>query len=307
MIPRRLLLLLCALVLLALLLIELRLPFSLMLGVVEDAAHGPLFALIAWITLSLLRGSRSPALRLPAAQYFGAAAICFTLGLATELAQAPGPRDASFSDFVNDVLGTVGGLALYALFDRRVAREPRALRIGFATVAIGAFLVFAVPVVWAIGAYVHRNEQFPVLIDGASRFDLFFIARLGTSVTRAAGGALRIEFRDEPWPGITLIEPKRNWTGYATLVVDVENPNEAPLPLGIHVRDRFHTWEYRDRFNREFQLAARERRTLRFPLERVASAPRGRRMEMRRIAGLALFRTSPDAPQVLLLHSIRLE
>lgn len=118
---------------------------------------------------------------------------------------------------------------------------------------------------------------------------------------------MRIEFRAEPWPGVLLVEPKRNWTRYQTLVVDLENPNGVALPLGLRVHDRAHDQAYRDRFNREFELAPHSRRALRVPLSAIESAPRGRRMDMQRIAGLAVFRLRADAPQVLLLHSIRLE
>lgn len=293
--------------LLTLLLVELRLPARRLVSVFEDAAHGPLFGIIACIALSLLRDQRHAALARVSAQYFFAASICLALGLATELAQVPGPRDASLGDFVNDVLGTAGGLAVYALFDARVRRSPLALRLGIAAVGAGAILLFTVPIVWAAAAYAHRSEQFPILVDGSSRLDLFFLAPLGTLVERGPAGTVRIEFRAQAWPGVLLVEPRRNWTRYHTLVVDLENPNGAVLPLGLRVHDRAHNSAYSDRFNREFELAPRTRTALRVPLSAIAAAPRGRRMDMRRIAGVAVFRLRADAPRVLLLHSIRLE
>lgn len=297
----------CALALLMLLFVELRLPARRLVGVVEDAAHGPLFGIIACIVLALLRDGRGALSWSVSAQYFLATAICLALGLASELVQTLVPRDASFEDFVNDVLGSAGGLAVYALFDSRVPRTPLRLRLAIVSVAAAAVLLFTVPILWAAAAYWHRSQQFPVLVDGGSRLDLFFLAPLGTAVGRGPGGTVRIEFRAEPWPGVLLVEPKRNWTRYRSLVVDLENPNGVALPLGLRVHDRAHDQAYSDRFNREFELAPHSRRALRVSLTAIESAPRGRRMDMQRIAGVAVFRLRADAPQVLLLHSIWLE
>lgn len=297
----------CATALLAMLLVELRLPASRLFGVLEDAAHGPLFGIIACIALSLLRDHRRSTLLRTPVQYLLAAAICLALGLATELAQLLGTRHASFGDFVNDALGTLGGLSVYALFDARVPRSPRALRITLAGVAAGTVLLFTVPILWATAAYAHRNAQFPVLIDGGSRLDLFFLAPLGTTIGRAPAGTVRIEFRAQAWPGVLLVEPRRNWTRFRTLVVDLENPNDAVLPIGLRVHDRAHNSAYSDRFNQEFALAPHTRSALRVSLAAIESAPRGRRLDLQRIAGVAVFRLRSDAPQVLLLHSIRLE
>ena len=75
----------------------------------------------------------------------------------------------------------------------------------------------------------------------------------------------------------------------------------------MRVHDIGHSREYADRFNRMFDLAPGERRSLRIPLDDIQRAPRNRLMNMTQISDVTLFRTKEGGSQRLRLHSMRLE
>jgi hypothetical protein len=237
--------------------------------------------------------------------YALAGLIGAALGFVTEVIQEPLARDASWEDVFSDVVGAVCGLAVYALFDRR-SRLTRATWAAALAVALGCVAFYVAPLVRMSVAYVHRNGQFPVLADFRSPMDELWMVGYGTE--RALDGdALVVEFARGRWPGVSLREPVPDWSAYRTLLIDVENPDTLKLGFTVRVHDRGHWRDYSDRFNRHFELAGGERRTLRIDLGEVARAPRGRLMDMRQIADVTLLRDALDGSRRLRLYTLRLE
>jgi hypothetical protein len=98
-----------------------------------------------------------------------------------------------------------------------------------------------------------------------------------------------------------------DWRRYRTLIIDVENPAAEVLHLGVRVHDLRHNFNFNDRFNRRYDLAAGERRTLRIALEDIRHGPRQRLMDMAHISDITLFRGENSGSRRLRVHSIRLE
>jgi hypothetical protein len=199
----------------------------------------------------------------------------------------------------------VSSLAVYALFDRR-SRLARGTWLVALVVALACVTFYVTPLVRMGVAYAHRNGQFPVLADFRSPVEPFWTVGYGTNRVRK-GDALEVEFVGGPWPGVSLHEPVADWSAYRTLLIDVENPDAEKLELTVRVHDRGHFQIYSDRFNRHFELAAGERRMLRIDLEDVARAPKGRRMDMRQISNIALFRDTPGGARRMRIYTLRLE
>lgn len=299
----RLLILLALLVVVAtLLFMRLPVPPTYAGRTIENAGHMPVFFLV---TIGLLIVLRADFKFARARQYALAGIVGVGLGLLSEVIQLPLSRDASWEDVFSDAVGVVCALAVYALVDRR-PRLPRVTWLGALAVALGCVAFYVTPLVRMSVAYVHRNGQFPVLADFRSPIEPFWTVGYGTNRT-PSGGALEVEFVGGPWPGVSLHEPVPDWSAYRTLLIDVENPDTDKLGLTVRVHDRGHWREYSDRFNRHFELAAGERRTLRIDLGEVARAPKGRVMDMRQIANVALFRDRREGSRRLRIYSLRLE
>ena len=120
------------------------------------------------------------------------------------------------------------------------------------------------------------------------------------------GVAVSITLLSGPSPGLVVWRFRRDWRGFNRLVIDLENPTAAALPLQIHVRDRtssHHAW---DRFNAAATLAPGARRQLSYALADIQAAPAGRTADLARMSVVAIHRTAGDANRFL-LYRVALE
>jgi len=269
---------------------------------IENAGHTPLFFLLTMGLLVVFRGDpRFQGIRL----YALAGLIGASTGFLSEVIQKPLARDASWEDVAADVVGVVCGLAVYAVFERRSAL--RAWHRAFAlVVAISCIAIFLEPLVRMGRAYVHRNAEFPVLADFHSRLELYWTMSIGVN-REIVDDALEVKFGPDEFPGVAFHEPVPDWRGYKILAIDVENPGDAPLKLGVRVHDRLHNRMYHDRFNRNFELAPKERRNLRILVEDIRHGPRERLMDMAHISDITLFKARVQGSDRLRVYSLRLE
>lgn len=269
---------------------------------IENAGHLPVFLLV---TVGLLAVLRNDFAFTGARLYATAGLLGAGLGFASELIQMPLARDASWEDVFADAVGAVCGVALYALFDRR-AVPARSARVVALVAALAGFAFYVTPLVRMALAYVHRNAQFPVLAD--FRYGIESVWVVGYGVNRdIGGGALQVEFGDEQWPGISLHEPVADWRRHSTLAIDVENPDTERLQFTVRVHDIGHGRTYNDRYNRNFELAAGERRTLRIALDEIRHGPKERLMNLGEISDITLFRDRPRGSKHLRVYTVRLE
>jgi hypothetical protein len=268
----------------------------------ENAGHLPLFLMV---TLSVLFVLRERPGFTGARLYVLAGLAGIGAGFLSEVIQRPLRRDASWEDVLADAVGAICGLAVYALFDRRSGLQ-RWHRILAVLVAITCMAIYVAPIVTMTRAYLHRNGQFPVLADFQSRIELFWTRNIGVR-REIVDGALAVHFVTDETPGVSFYEPVPDWRAYKILVLDVENAAAEPLNLGVRVHDRKHNWTFNDRYNRSYDLAGRERRTLRIRLDDIRHGPRSRLMDMARISDITLFRDKKSGSRELRIHAMRLE
>jgi VanZ family protein len=300
----RRLLLLVALFVLAGLLLFVPIPIrpTVVVRTIENAGHTPLFFLLTLGLLFVLRNDP----RFAGARLYAVAGIAGAgTGFLSEVIQMPLARDASWEDVAADALGVILALATYAIFERRspLRRWHRVTAFGVAVVCIAIFMM---PIVRTARAYVHRNGQFPVLADFHSRLELYWTVSYGVN-RGIVGDALNVEFGNQEFPGVSFYEPVSDWSRYQTLLVDVRNPDTAPLELVVRVHDRTHTRAFNDRYNKSFHLDAGERRTLRIPLEDIRRAPRNRLMDMTQISDITLFKGTSEGSRALHIYTLKLE
>jgi VanZ family protein len=269
---------------------------------IENAGHTPLFLIGTLAVLSILRHD----LKLNGARLYALAGLIGCgAGFLSEVIQKPLHRDASWEDVFADATGAVCALALYALVDRAPAvRAP--VRAAVFAVAMVCIAAYAAPIVSMTRAYLHRNGQFPVLANFDSGVELFWIVGYGIK-REIKGGALDVTFDAEQFPGFSFHEPVPDWRPFKTLLIDVENPDSQVLQLGMRVHDMGHGRVFIDRFNRHFELAPGERRTLRIDLEEVRHGPKNRLMNMGQISDVTLFHGRPGGSLHMRLYSMRLE
>jgi hypothetical protein len=291
---------------------------SLWAATLHNLAHGPIFGCVALIALIGLRGRAWFALQGPARQYLIAFAATALLGAATELAQVPTGRDASWFDLGNDVLGAIAFLSIFAAFDQRRAGESKSRRQAFARLlGLAALAVLFFPLAWTGYAYARRASAFPEIanfaegIDGGflhSRYSHIEIAPLPEPWAAFPNErALRIEFQPASWPGIEFKETPPDWRGYDALILDVTNPQRTELEFLVRIDDRAHNWRLVDRYNRRLRIAPATRTTFRIPLSDIETAPRDRTFDLRNVARMLVFQSKNTAPEVMYLSRVWLQ
>lgn len=274
----------------------------------HNSAHAPIFGCIALLVLVMVRSHpRFESIGL-AAQYAIALAAAFSLGLVTEILQRLIGRDASFEDAFHDALGILAFLGVYTAFDPRLRALSRAnaIRSTAAILGIAALVGAAVPITRAAVEYQRRDSRFPILADFSRGYDRFFIepqwaefspARLPAEWAIAPEEtALRVRLLDGLFPGLNFFEVSPDWSAYSILAIDLTNPTSLPLKLVLRVHDALHDNTTADRFNRRIELPARTREVVRIPLEQIAAGPQTRTLDLRRVAGIIVFRPSDSLP-----------
>lgn len=254
------------------------------LAVLNDTAHAPVFALLALVWLRLL------AVRIrwtTTTRYAVAFALTAATGGAVELLQSLIGRDAEWGDLASDALGALAAIG------GAVAVAGRRWLGGAIFAAATACALF--PLGEAALAYLERRSQFPTVLDFDSRLDWYFLRTRAVTVESGAGCTI-FRITGGSWPGVTHAEPEPDWRGRTALVVDVANLGGEPLDLTLRVHDQAHDNRSADRFNRRFELAPRARARVSIPLAEIAAAPQGRELDLAHVAGIILYAGGADAP-----------
>ena len=258
----------------------------------ENAAHAPLFAGLAWLALRSWRAAQPRGgEREPLSRYLALWMLITLVGALTELAQRYTGRDASWADLANDALGAALALISMAARAGQPARMPVPAR-GLTTAALSLGLVlYAAPPLWSAAAYIQRWAQLPVLWQCCSPLRDYFVVPL-----------IGPQYR-----GVVLEEPYADWRGYRTLVLELRNSSATPITVTVRVHDALHDWQFIDRYNQAFVLDAARTTRVEIALRDIAYAPRGRSMDLAHIAGVAAFRADGACAAEFRIEAIRLE
>lgn len=265
-----------------------------MQGVLNNAAHMPVFGALAIVLALLLRATTRWA---AAWRDLAAFAMALAAGGAVELVQPALGRAAEWRDLHADALGAFAGVGLLRfLASPGSAQAARRAWLAGAVVAVTAVLWPVADLAWA---YTQRAWRFPVLYSPSDGMDHRFLHVRGAEYALAplparfapAGDTMALELRitGGNWPGITFAAPEPDWSEHERLVLELVNPEPQPLALTLRVHDRDHDNRPADRFNRRLVLAPEAQSRFAIALEDIASAPKDRRLDLSRVAGVILY------------------
>ena len=92
---------------------------------------------------------------------------------------------------------------------------------------------------------------------------------------------------DESYPGLSLTDFDRNWSGYRTLVFDAFVPGEKAIRLALRIDDRENP-DYADRFNTAIPLAPGSNH-IAIPLTSLVTSGSKRPLDLKNILGVIFF------------------
>ena len=204
--------------------------------------HGPGFAILALLILWYLQNQCRSNIN-----YVLAGAIAMGIGVASEIAQIPGTRDAQIEDLVVDALGILGALGVSASLDRRVRKVvPRWLRLFMPALAGAALAVACIPTLWFSHALVQQKRAFPTLLTFENRWETAAFGQTESErpklVEAPAGwpsdGAIVARARESGRWGILLsMHPLPDWTEYKTLSFIAASIEER-ISMDICIKDK---------------------------------------------------------------------
>lgn len=264
-------------------------PHPRILGVLNNAAHMPVFGCFAIVVYKILENeTRWRPFELRALAFIATIAA----GGIIELAQLQIGRDGDLRDIWTNALGAVAGLAVIEIHRNR--RDLRA----WAWLAV-ALIATAWPIAQAGLGYRERNRQAPALLEITSYFDWFFIWTSGINAESGELAAtwrrpgdprsLRLCIAKNPERVLVLDEPIADWRRYGRIVLDLTNPEPESLRLTLRIHDRGHDNRRNDRFNRRISIPPAARVQVAISLAEVQAAPASRQMDLSRIAGVMIF------------------
>jgi|GEM_PF-3703155 len=280
-------------------------------GKILHSLHGPGFALVALIILWYLQGQCQSAVN-----YILAGGIAIGIGLLSEIAQIPGPRDAQLSDIVIDTLGVFGALGVVASLDKKtraqMSRSVRVILAGFATVALALAVV---PTIWFGYALLEQKSAFPTLLSLESRWEFATLSkksgavpsRIGKPRNWPAEGATIGRAVEQGHDGIFLSHhPLPDWRAYEqlSLVLATESSTHA---VAICIRDQNEELEPHS-IRVCTQISAKEKpEVVVISFDDVQKETSLREFDFSRVDALVLSAAKPGTNAVLLLDDIRLE
>lgn len=279
----------------------------------QNTAHTIVFAIMTLAFMGILRGVFSFALNKAIISYVFAATVLVIVAVLTELGQLLTQREPSLSDIVRDLGGVLIGLGLYTAIDPCFMalwkRQSYVLQIGAIILSSCLLVASLLPVLNLAYAYVQRNQAFPVIIDFQAGwaqpflgFNQAVIQRIdapdilaSVNVDQHHQQVSELTLDRGSYPGISIIEPYPDWSGYKTLTLDIYSPQVLAYSLVLRINDSQHDQAYSDRFNQALTVNQGMNR-FRIPLLNVQHAPAEREMDMRHISNATLFMMNIDGP-----------
>lgn len=236
--------------------------------------------------------------------------LSFLVGGLTEILQSLVGREPSWRDVVNDVLGGLLAFVFFAPGRHQLVAPLRYAAQGLLVLAVAWSLI---PFSRALADDFISYHQFPLLSGFETPFEQTRWGgksrrNLDDEIVYQGQKSLRVELVSGWYPGVFLNFFPSDWHGYAALQMYVHQPLAEALELHLRIHDQHHREGdnlHSDRFNSSVVLHQGWNR-IRVLLADVANAPRGRELDLRRVAGVGLFAVSFDNPQVIHIDQVRL-
>lgn len=273
---------------------------------IRDSLHGPAFLVFAWVIWRLA---------IPRYTVYGtallvtaAAAIAAPAG---ELAQVATGKAFSWRDVGHDLLGTACALAF--LIGHHAAREDLLPRARARALTAGGVLLLGgvlAPLAWWAWVLAARAMAVPVIAAFEGDWEMALLTA-GSRIETPGGWpgvgrfALRLEMPPRKYAGVQFLDPYPHWGGFTDLRFVAAAGDGRAYELNLRIHDEIHDQNFRDRFNRSWQITP-EPREICIPLEDVRAAPKGRAMDMDAIDGMTFFLIDTAGGEIVLLDDVRL-
>jgi hypothetical protein len=233
--------------------------------------------------------------------------LTIAVGGLTELLQSTIGREGTWLDLGNDIIGSSIGL----FFLTSARRSLPFFRLRSLQVPVLILVVWSLfPTGKVIVDDLIARQQFPLLSGfetslEASRWRGSAKRVVSTNVPFSGKASLQVNLNTQRYSGLGLKDFPRDWSNYRFVTLRVFNPEIDPLQLHFRIHDHFHANRYSDRYNNSFKLQSGWNELL-IDLDDVLNAPKGRKLDLSRVAGMGVFVGKLERPRTIYLDEVRL-
>lgn len=233
--------------------------------------------------------------------------LTIAVGGLTELLQSSIGREGTWQDLGNDIIGSLVGLLFLTsarqslpFFMLRSIQVPVLILVAWSLLPTGKVIVDD----------LIARQQFPLLSGfetslEASRWRGSGKRLVSTDVAFSGESSLQVNLNTQRYSGIGLKDFPRDWSNYRSVSLQVFNPETDPLQLHFRIHDHSHVNRYSDRYNNSFKLQSGWNELL-IALDDVLNAPKGRKFDLSRVAGMGVFVGKLERPRTIYLDEVRL-
>ena len=248
--------------------------------------------------------------------YLLAAAVTLAIGVISEIAQIPGPRDAQFSDLVLDGLGIFGALGVAAAFDGHVRQQlGAATRVVLPVAASASLAIACIPSIWLTYALVQQHRAFPQLLTFEHNWEQTTFGQtaeerpsLATAPDGwpAPGDTVARAVENGRWGIFISVHPKPDWRTYSELSFLAASVG-GEFSMDIGVRDMAKDGEHHGvRYYKTVRVDTQPRRyVIRF--DEILASPEDRLFDFSLVETVVLSSSRPGDGDVLLVDDFRLK
>ncbi len=278
------------------------LPFAgRVMSSIGDIVHAPLFAALAAM-LAAFCGPRLSIAR-PLTFVMVWVFMC-VVGVGIEWLQPLTGRQSSWQDAWADTWGALAGVVW--VYSYQVDSHKR--KVAYAISSCVLLVAVARPI-YVLYDVAVQHWELPMLASFESSREMqrwtwySADARRDTLHATHGGYSLRLELHADQYSGLILQDPVADWSPYDSLELDVWLGGDRPLDLVVKIEDQRHNMQHDDRFHHVAHLRPGHNRvTIR--LADVEAAPRGRKLNLRRIRRLSLFTASLTSRRIVFVDNV---
>ena len=279
---------------------------------IGDLFHAPIFGLIAFAVLLLLR--RRFDRRIPLGAAITVACVIFAFGVLIELVQSFTGRSPNAHDVVSNAHGILAAVLIFYAHTLRRSTPRVAVVLLLAGITV-IWMAWRQPLL-AIIDVIKARREFPVLadFDSSAEFDRFHFRQCKPYLSRqdATSGqySMELNYLPEPYPGARLQQFNPDWSGIESLEMDLTLDAAYPdntLEMIIQVLDRKSDDTNTSCFWRKIDLKPGVRQHIKFNRDELVSGPRGRNLQLKAIIAVDWIAIEPAANAKVRIDTIGLK
>jgi len=254
---------------------------------VINSGHTVLFFFLSFIIYSRLKAIAPDSSVLII--YLYVIAIGILLGIVIEGLQTLVHREFGLNDIYGNLYGIMAGLCLHAFYKLKTIHHKNLLAAVMFVGSTGFLLAGLSPLMLLSWHYVERANAFPVVMDFDSSWARSFI-----------------RYNKKNYPGVSIIEPEPDWSGYRQLRLSLHSNNKHDVNLVLRVHDNMHNQKHSDRFNMKL-LVQPGLNEFQISLNAMKYGPLERELNLNKIAGVILFSSKLEEWKKIEISNLSLE